>query len=248
MRRAATTIAALLATTALTACESTQDKSARLASKAKTALKAEKGVTVTKPNPDVRVEQTALVQDANGVAAVVRVRNTGKTQADLPVSVVVADAKGHKLYKNDLAGLEPALVSVASLAAGEEAYWVNNQILVSGKPSKVAAAVGAPRADAPGALPRIELSSIEMDRDTDGSFVVGTATNRSAIEQRRLPIFVVGEHGGRIVAAGRAVIDKLPPIAKAKKPTRFTAYLIGDPKGARLHAFAPPTTLKEGPA
>jgi hypothetical protein len=45
------------------------------------------------------------------------------------------------------------------------------------------------------------------------------------------------------VAAGRAVVDKLPP-APTRKPVRFTVYFIGDPAGAQLSFYVPPVVLR----
>ena len=245
MSRALLLAAAALAATGLAACESTQDKSARLAKDADTRLNA-KGSVVGRENPDIRIEQTALVQDANGVAAVVRLRNRGAAQADLPVTITVSDARGRRLYRNDIAGLEPALVSVPALGKGEETFWVNNQILVAGRAKKVAAKVGAAKERPGGSLPRMEITGTHLDHDVDGVFARGIIANRSPVLQKRLTIFAIARKGGRIVAAGRAVIDKLPPAARTKRPTVFTVYFIGDPRGARLSFAAPPTVLDPG--
>jgi hypothetical protein len=245
VRRVALIGTAALAATGLVACESTQDKSARLSKNAKGLIK-EKGSVVGRENPDIRVEQTAIVQDSNGVAAVVRLRNRGGTQAQLPVTITVSDAKGRKLYRNDIAGLEPALVSVPVMRKGEETYWVNNQILVAGKAKKVVAKVGTAKEKPHGALPQMEITKVHLDRDEDGVFARGIVANKSDVLQKRLTIFCVASKGGKIVAAGRAVIDKLPPAAGAKKPTAFTVYFIGDPRGAKLTFAAPPTVLAGG--
>jgi hypothetical protein len=55
-------------------------------------------------------------------------------------------------------------------------------------------------------------------------------------------VYAVAEQGGKIVAAGRAGIDRLK--AHGSKP--FKVFWIGDPKGATVHVFAPPTVLEEG--
>jgi hypothetical protein len=112
----------------------------------------------------------------------------------------------------------------------------------------VAAAVGAGKRPVAGALPRIELSGIHLDRDQDGVYAKGIVRNSSPVLQRRLVIACVARRGGRVVAAGRAVVDKLPPAAETKKPATFTVYFIGNPKGARLDCAAPPTVLPGGAA
>jgi hypothetical protein len=54
----------------------------------------------------------------------------------------------------------------------------------------------------------------------------------------------VAREGGRIVAVGRGVIDRLKTDGK---PVNFHIFFIGDPKGADLTVVAPPTTLETTP-
>jgi hypothetical protein len=192
------------------------------------------------------VEDSVVLQDPNGVAAVVRVRNTGATQASLPVGITVTDAKGKKLYANDIPGLDASLTSLPVLAAGQETDWVNNQILVAGKASEVAAVVGAAKGKAPASLPKITLGDIAAGKDADGFYAKGTIKNESSVAQKRIVITCVARDGGKVVAAGRAVIDRLEPAAGLKKPTTFTVFFIGDPKQAKLDCAAPPTVLAGG--
>jgi hypothetical protein len=228
--------------------ETTQDKSAKRSKLAATRIAHQKGLKIGRSNPHIKVEQSAVVQDPNGVAAVVLVRNTGDTQVALPVAITVADAKGKKLYANDTPGLDKSLVTLPVLRKGEQAYWVNNQILVAGKAQKVDAVVGAAGSRAGGEIPRIVISGLKVGRDADGVYAGGTVRNESAVPQRRLVVSCVARQGNELRAAGRAIIDRLLPAAGEKKPTRFTVYFIGDPKGAPLHCAAPPTDLPGGAA
>jgi hypothetical protein len=52
-------------------------------------------------------------------------------------------------------------------------------------------------------------------------------------------VYGLARRGGRIVAAGRAVLPEVA--ANASAP--FQAFLVGAPQGATLEASAPPTTL-----
>jgi hypothetical protein len=232
----------VLVAVALSACQTTQELSGERAKKAK-KLVAEKGLSIGRANPDVAVGTTAVLQDRNGTAVVVELRNTGRTaQANVPLSVAVTDAQGKALYRNNLAGLEDSLVSVALLPKGEEAFWVNNQVTAAGKPVKVQAKVGEAKAKVPASIPTFAISGVEIDSDTDGVYAKGTIVNRSKIAQRRLTIFCVARKGGKVVAAGRAIVDALP--AAGGKPTKFDVFFIGDPKGAKLTFSAPPTVLE----
>ena len=70
--------------------------------------------------------------------------------------------------------------------------------------------------------------------------MAGTVRNRSTVTQQDLVVYAVARRGGKIVAAGRAV---LPEVA-AGASVPFQAFLVGEPSGARLEASAPPTTLR----
>jgi hypothetical protein len=240
---------AVLAPPALGGClgvETTQEKSATKAKLAKRAITGQKGLSIGKANRDIEVTSSGVVQDPNGVAAVVRLKNTGRTQAVLPVAITVSDAKGKKLYANDVPGLDPSLVSLPVLRAGEEVDWVNNQILVAGHAKAVTAEVGAAKSSPSGALPEITLGKVEVGRDADGTYAKGTVANASAIPQKRLVISCVARKRGRILAAGRGIVDRLAPAADSRRPTTFTVFFIGDPKGAAVDCAAPPTVLSGG--
>jgi hypothetical protein len=239
-----------LATFGLTGClgvETTPEKSARAEAKAAKELERQQvGLKIGKPNAAIKVEGSSVVQDRNGVAAVVRIKNTGPVQATVPIAITVDDAKGKKLYANDIPGLDPSLTSVAVVDAGQTVDWVNNQILVAGKAAKVAAVVGAARGKAAAPLPKITISGVVHDEDEDGFYAQGTIANESGVPQKRLVVTCVARRGDRVIAAGRAVVEKLDPAKTLKKPTKFTVFFIGDPKNAELRCSAPPTVLSQG--
>ena len=131
---------------------------------------------------------------------------------------------------------------MALLAKGEDAFWVNNQITATGTPAKVQARVGAAKGKVPAQVPSFAISGVQLESDTDGVFAKGTIVNRSKVVQKRLTVFCVARKGAKIVAAGRAILDALP--AAGAKPTRFTVFFIGNPKGAKLSFAAPPTVLE----
>jgi hypothetical protein len=234
--------APLLAVLALSGCQTTQELSAQRAADAK-KLVDQKGLTVSRENPNVAIGVTSVVQDKNGIAAVVELRNTGKVaQAGLPVAIAVTDAAGQPVYRNDVAGLEDSLVSMALLAKGEDAFWVNNQITATGKPAKVQARVGAANGTVPAQPPRFSISNVALQSDGGSVFAKGSIVNRSKVAQKRLTIFCVARKGATVVAAGRGILDVLAPAGA--KPTHFTVFFIGNPKGAKLSFSAPPTVLE----
>jgi hypothetical protein len=233
--------ACAIACLALSACESTQDKSARL-SKGGASVFQEKGLKVTRQNGDVKVGATSVISDENGTAAVVELENRSKrTLANVPLAIDVTDASGKSVFKNDAPGLEPSLTSVAVLRPGERFMWVDDQVQPTGKPKKVNADVGVEKGVAPAELPPIEVTEPRLEEDpTSGVNAAGFVTNKSKLEQLKFTLFAVALKGGRVVAAGRGAVQRLKP----GKRTRFHIYFIGDPRGAKLTVAAPPTVLE----
>jgi hypothetical protein len=238
--RPAVALALVAAAAGAAGCESTQAKSARLQAAA-VNRPAEKGFTIGEPNRDVKVERALVLQDPLGAAVVVELRNTGRSaQARVPVGVTVTGAGGAKLYANDAPGLDASLTEAPLIEPGGRLLWVDDQVRITDPARRAAAEVGAalgkPVADAP----RIELEGPKLDTDQSGAFTaVGAVRNASSVEQVRLVVFVTAERGGKIVAAGRSIVPRL----KAGGKARFTAFLAGKAKGARLHATAPATVL-----
>ena len=232
-------VAVALCALAVTGCESSQSKSARLA-KAPRASSEETGVKVTRRNPDVRVVSTALVHDQYGTAAIVELRSKARTpQADLPIGFVVSGG-GKRLFANDAPGLADTLTHVPLILPREHVWWVHDQVSADGA-TTVTAKVGTSTTKLPAKLPRLTTSDLELEQDPDGAYTAGKLRNDSDVTQLELVVYAVAERGGKIVAAGRAGIDRLRP--HAAKP--FKVFWIGQPQGARVHLFAPPTVLEE---
>ncbi len=222
-------------------CESTQDKAKRLAKQGKHAFSA-KGLSVTRENPNVKVLSTATLKDANGAAAVVRLRNLSRAPLiNVPLAIDVRSSSGRSLFRNDAAGLAPSLTQAAAIPAGGELTWVDDQIVASAAPASVTARAGTTATRAPKALPKLEVDPPKLATDpVSGIAAEGVVHNRSAILQRKLVLFAVARRGGRVVAAGRGGIDKLKPGKKAA----YQIFFIGNPKGAKVEVTAPPTVLQ----
>jgi hypothetical protein len=230
-----------LACLAVVGCESTQTKSARLERAAQKA-KHEKGLVITRQATDVKVEETAVLQDANGAATVVELRNESRASlVGLPVSVQVLDQASKPVYANDAPGLDSSLVSVAALPPGGELVWVNDQATLAGTGATVVAKIGAGGKPGPAELPRIEVTDLKVTDDASGDrSITGVVANRSTVEQKRLVVHVVARKAGKVVAAGRAIVERLAP----GKTATISAFPIGDPTGAELSASAPPTVVR----
>jgi hypothetical protein len=234
--RAAIVAVALLA---LSGCETTAEKSARLEQRAHHARPAEHGLSIATPSADIRVLGAILLHGGEGAAAVVTLRNdSARTLHDVPIEITVKDAHGSTLFQNNAPGLEPALTSLASLPAHGEATWVDDQAPATGAPASVSAIAGAAPA-VNGPAPRVEARGLHPNEESGSVGAAGTVRNRSNITQRSLVVYVLARRAGRIVAAGRAVLPEVT--AGASVP--FQAFLTGSPAGAHLEASAPASTF-----
>jgi hypothetical protein len=242
-RPVAVLLAALAAAVLVTACESTQSKSARLAKSGGKSFK-EKGLVITQRNESVTVGTTTVLTDPNGSAVAVELKNDSrKVLTNVPIGVDVLDAAGKSVFKNDAAGLEPALTSISVLRAGESVTWVNDQVQPAGTAKTVKAAIGVQKADAatPADLPKTRVTPGRLAADPVSGFeATGYVYNDSKFEQRRLVVYCVARKGGKVVAAGRGVIQKI----KAGRRGRYHVFFIGNPRGAKLEVAAPPTVLR----
>jgi hypothetical protein len=239
IRRVAIAAAGLVA---LSGCESTQDKSARLERQARHAADPGEGLVIRERSRDVRAADTTTLQDVNGTAVVVDLRNRSRrTLAGIRIAIDVRGRGGRTLYANDAAGIDNSLVRAPMIEAGGRLLWVHDQVATGDRPRRVRVRVGADARPVSGELPRIELRGARLREDpVSGIAAVGKVANRSQVEQRRLVIFAVARRGSRIVAAGRAIIGRL----RAGKTAPFTAFFIGDPRGAQLELAAPPTVIR----
>jgi hypothetical protein len=245
IRPSAQLAALALTALALAGCESNTQRSrklekAALAERLAHPQATQKGVLVTHENPLVKVLKTAVIHDANGIATAVILRNeSSKPLRNAPIAITVNDAKGAVLYQNNSPGLDTTLVSVPLLKARGETVWIDDQIKATGVPAQMSARVGeAPIAT--GALPQVSVSGVHTFADpTNGVGVEGTVSNSSKVAQQKLVVYVVGRRAGQIVAAGRALL----PEVQAGQRSAFQMFCIGSPRGTKLEASAPPTTL-----
>jgi hypothetical protein len=155
----------------------------------------------------------------------------------------VRDAHGKVLWRNDAPGLEAGLTHIALIAPGQTVTWVNDQVqAVGGKPASVAAIIGAGKPAPAGATGvRVTVGAATLEGDpVSGVTAGGQVVNGSAINQPNLVVDAVARSGGKIVAAGRAIV----PLLKAHGHERFQAYFIGNPRGAQLQLAAQPATFR----
>jgi hypothetical protein len=238
--RAVCALVLLAVAAGVSACESTADKSAKIAAEGRKAVSASATLKI-RPSAELRVARAVVVRgDGGAVAAAVEVRNRGgSARHDVPVLIDVRDAKGASLYKNDTVGLQPALQRLASVGARKTAWWVNDQVTAASTPKRVRARVGAAPVARPGSVPRVRLTGVHFDGDATGRFLTGTVVNPSRAALTDVPVFAVALKGTRVVAAGRALVPKLPAAGSPKKVV-FRLFFVGDPRGARVQLTVAP--------
>lgn len=220
-------------------CESTQDKSAKIAAELG-PVKQEKGLRIERRSEDVKVVDTTVLSDANGSAVVVELHNgSSRDLADVPILIDVLDAKGRSVYRNDIPGIEPALAAVPFVPAGGDVAWVHDQVLATGKPARVEVTVGAGGEPVSGARPEVSVSEPKLEGDPyTGVAAGGEVVNESGEDLERLLLYAVARKGGKVVAAGRGAIE---PLKDKPKPVAYNVFFIGDPRGAEVTVVEFPT-------
>jgi hypothetical protein len=227
-------LAALLAAT-IAGCQTTQEKSARLEKEAKHLTLARTGLTVTRASAVIRVREAVVLHGSEAAAVAVVLDNTSsRALARVPIAITVSDATGKTVFSNNAPGLEEGLVSVASLPAHGEAFWVDDQLPAAAKPARVTARVGEGKPAA--SVPQIAITSVHpAEAAATGPGVAATASNRGRVAQQGLAVFALARRAGQIVAAGRAVIPELAAGTSAP----FQLFFVGNTQGAQVRLLAP---------
>jgi hypothetical protein len=241
-------VLATLVTVALTGCETTAEKSAKLERLAKThegqsarkRAAAQRLLTITRPSRLIKVAGVTLLHSSEGLAAVVTLQNkSAKALGAVPVRITVRDRAGKSLYTNEQPGQAAALISASLIPAHGRLQWIDDQIPANGSAAGVTAEVGEGTIEAHPA-PAVSITGAHMTEDpTSGPGAEGEVVTHSSVTQTELVVYATARRAGRIVAAGRAVL----PQAASGAATRFQLFFIGDPDGAQLEVTAPPSTL-----
>ena len=183
---------------------------------------------------------SSVLQDANGAAVVIDVRNTGhQPMINAPIAINVRDRQGHSVFRNNGAGLEASLAHLPLLLPGQVFAWVNDQVQPSATPASVVARIGAGQT-AKASIPSLSISGVTVTNDpSSGAEASGKVRNSSNVAQSHLVIYAVARKGKRVVAAGRGILTRLLP----GKTADFHVFFIGNPTGAQLSVSAPPSVL-----
>jgi hypothetical protein len=242
-RRTALTSAAFALTLlaiSLAGCETTAEKSAKLEKAAKRVSPAQQqGLSIAHESRVVKVQSATLVRGTEGTAAVLTLQNSSaKAIREVPISISLKDANGATVYTNATPGLAKTLTSLALLPAHGNGVWIDDQI--PGTSAKSLATKVGEGTTVSGAAPRLTISETQLTKDPSGAATVeGAIKNSSSTAQSELIVYALARDGGRVVAAGRAVLASLAPGASAP----FQAFFVGNPAGAHLQLSAPPTAI-----
>jgi hypothetical protein len=225
----------------LSACESTQQESEKIGREGKQPTAGGGSLKLGAVNHGVRVSDVTLLSSAGRTAVAAKLTGTATCpQLDLPVLVEVTGAHGKVSYSNETGGLEASLQRMALLRPGQGEWWVDDQVLASQSAVGVKLRVGTGSTPRAGSAPAT-LSTTAPDVTEQGGLSVVSAdlVNHSAKAQGKVPVFAVAVRGGRVVAAGRAVVGVLPGHPGASVP--FQIFLVGNATGASIELTAVPT-------
>lgn len=230
----------MLAAGSLSACETTQEKSARLekAAKLKKATVAASGLKIASVSRTITAVSATSVHSSEGTAVAVELANHSTAAREVPILISVAEGSTAG-YTNSAPGLARSLTSLSYVPAHGRASWVDDQ--VTGTGGRVTATVGAAK-PATGPPPAIAVVSHKLEEEPGGGeAVTGTVANRSKLDQHELVVYAIAKRGPTVVAAGRAVV----PLLTAGATAHFQIFLLGSgAKGAQITLSAPPSSFE----
>jgi hypothetical protein len=230
-------LAALPAAAVLSGCVTTQDLAARAQLVDARIRAGEVRLRVGSLERDVRVTALTLLRVPDGTAIVAELRNTSaRALTDLPVLVGVRTGGGRELYLNRAANTGYLGNHLVAIGAGQTVTWVFTSHRRLASPGRPFAEVGTTQIPEPAAsaLPRFEVTSVRASTSATLSLAVA---NRSGITQNGLPVYAVAIRGGRVTAAGRALVTLLG----AHETAQVRLTVLGRDAGAAVQLSALPT-------
>jgi hypothetical protein len=223
------------------ACETTQDKAARLAVRSD-RQSDRKPIQVHRVDHQVKVVRASLVRGSGGAAVAVTLRNTGSTPVnDLPILVGVKTAAGGDQPLNGDGHLPYFQAHAPAIAPGEEATWVFTTQDDLASAESAYAKVGEPSPSPVTTASRVPALGVHTDsHSTGGDTVQATVSNDTGLPQYDVAVYAWADRDGQLVAAGHAQISDL----NEGDTSTVKVALIGNPEGADVHVAAPPTIFQ----
>jgi hypothetical protein len=227
-----------LAVTA-SACESTESESAKIAREGGPAAAGPSALKLGAANRGVRTSDVTLLSSSGRTAVAVKLTATShRAQLNVPLLVNVTGAGEKVLYTNGTGGVEAALQRIALLRPDESTWWVDDQVLVTQKASAVKVRVGTGTSPRSTKAPVLTAKTKQVGEQSGLSTLSGELVNGSSKAQAKATVFAVALRGGKVVAAGRAVVESLAGHRGATAP--FQIFLVGNPAGAKFELTAEP--------
>jgi hypothetical protein len=243
LKRALVVVGCGVLTVTFSACESTQQESAKIGREAEKLGAGPAALKLGAVNHSVRVASATLLNANGRMAVAVKLTATSKNlQKDVPVLVNVTGAGGKVLYTNESGGVEASLQRMALLHPGDGEWWVDDQVLTSQSTSGVKVRVGTgSTVRSNGSVPVLAAKAGHVSQQAGISVLSGELVNHSNKAQSKVPVFAAAVREGKVVAAGRAVVSELP--GRSGAPAPFQIFLIGNPAGAKIELTAVPTAV-----
>jgi hypothetical protein len=233
--------AIVLAAVLAAGCASTKERAdKKLAADAAAAAAAAKATALTiKANDAIKTNVLALISSSDGSTAAVvielKLDDKSKSVVWAPIDVKLYDAGGNVVAQGNVAGADPAIVHVPSLAGGATVLYVNDLLSPSAPPTRATVEIGGNLLTLP-AQPGALKTTVSWAVDPNyGPSFTGTVTNTTGIEQNGVIVQAVARKGGKVVAAGTSVVGKLG----AGESQDFQGLFVGNPAGAVVTATAP---------
>lgn len=210
-----------------TACESTEQESAKIASREQAA--AASALKLGAIDRQVHVSDATLVSGGGRMAVAVRLTSSStRTLVEVPLLAEVTGAGGKVLYTNATPGLEASLQHVALLRPHQSTWWVDDQVLITKHETGVVLRVGTgSHAHSRSSVVDLAATGVHATQQGGSSLVSGKLIRHGGRGHGKVLVSVVALKGGRVVAAGRTVLG-------SPSGGSFTVFLIGSAAGAKL--------------
>jgi hypothetical protein len=219
-------------TAGLSACETTEQESARLGREAGAQSKGPTALKIAHANRAIHASEVTLLSSEGRSAVAVRLTShAAHSEAAVPLLLDVTDAKGKTVYSN-ATGVEPSLQSLALLRGQESAWWVDDQVLTSAPAKSAKVTVG--KGHAAPTTARLQTTAVHASSQSGLPVLSGKLVNGSAHKLEQVSVFAVALSGGRVVGAGRAVVASLAGHGSAQ----FQVFIVGRAAGAKLELTA----------